>query len=142
MSEFTKIVEEEVKQFISNVLCIDDEIVYDAQDTKPKEAAVLIEPGRGNVVTGGTSEPGIPAGGQQLRADTMIAEFAREGILCTPLNPRHITESYLDAVLAKADVIILDWEFKFPGLPGDKPAENYCLNIIKKQRRIYLHRSA
>jgi hypothetical protein len=78
------------------------------------------------------SEPGVTADGQQLKADLMIAEFAKKGILCTPLNPQHITESYLDAVLAKADVIILDWEFKFPGLPQDKIAENYCLNVIKK----------
>jgi hypothetical protein len=109
MNEFTQMVEEEVKQFISNVLCIDDEIVYDyRQGTKP-EAAVLTEPGRGNVVAEeDASEPGVMAGGQQLKADAMIASFAREGILCTPLNPQHITEPYLDAVLAKADVIILD----------------------------------
>jgi hypothetical protein len=75
---------------------------------------------------------GCPVRGQQLRADLMIAEFAKAGILCTPLNPRHIEESYIDAVIAKADVIILDWEINLPGLPGDQPAENYCLTIMKK----------
>jgi hypothetical protein len=132
MSEFTKIVEEEAKKFISNVLCIDDEIVYDEQDAKP-EAAVLVEPRRGALISlEDDFESRPPVGGQKLRANLMITEFAKAGILCTPLNPRYITEAYLDAVLAKADVIILDWEFKFPGLLRDKPAENYCLNVIRK----------
>jgi hypothetical protein len=132
MGEFTTAVEEEVKQFISNVLCIDDEIVYESREIKP-EAASLVEPGRGNPVSAEDDQgTGYPVRGQQLRADLMIAEFAKAGILCTPLNPRHIVESYIDAVIAKADVIILDWEINLPGLPGDQPAENYCLTIMKK----------
>jgi hypothetical protein len=132
MDEFTALVEGEAKQFISNVLCIDDEIVYDSQEGKP-EASVLLEPGRGNLISAeDDGEAGVPVGGQRLRADRMIAAFARAGILCTPLNPRHIEESYLDAVIAKADVIILDWEIRVPNASGDQPAENYCLNMMKK----------
>jgi hypothetical protein len=141
MNEFTKIVEKEAKHFISNVLCIDDEVVYDSQDVEP-EVVELVEPGRENLVPGeDDSVPGTSVGRRQLRADLMIAAFAREGILCTPLNPQHIDKSDLDAVLAKADVIILDWEIILPGLPADKPASDYCLQIIeelKKQDRFRL----
>jgi hypothetical protein len=134
MGEFTDIVEVEARQFISNVLCIDDEIVYDSQDDGP-QTSVLVEPGRGNLISAeDDSNPGIPASKRQLRADIIIAEFAKTGILCTPLNPRHIEKSYLDALIAKADVIILDWEIRIPGLPADRPAENHCLDILQKLR--------
>jgi hypothetical protein len=135
MGEFTEIAESEAKQFISNVLCIDDEIVYDSQKAKPG-AGILAKPGRGNLMSAeGNQDSKVSVDRQQLRADFMIAEFAKTGILCTPLNPRHIEKSYLDVVIAKADVIILDWEITIPGLPADQPAENYCLTIMEKLKR-------
>lgn len=111
-----------VKDFVSTVLLIDDQLSYSEPCQPPVvEGETLVIPQQGGVqpyVENNTLVfPSPDDLKRQVYVTDLIKSFSKEGLLVTPINPKTLGSqnkedciSILLALAAKSDVIILDWD--------------------------------
>lgn len=137
-----------VKDFVSTVLLIDDQLVYEnhPQAVEIQNDALII-PTQGTVqpyVEGNTlvfpnSSSSLNDTNRKVYVDDLIKDFSTEGLLVTPINPSALgatdRASCLEILLnlaKKSDVIILDWDMRLKFGSDDLSANELSLSILNK----------
>lgn len=131
-SEFTeKYFKPCVKDFVSTVLLIDDQLTYSEPVQSPVvEGGALVIPQQGVVQPYVENEtlvfPSPDDSKRQVYVTDLIKSFSKEGLLVTPINPKTLDaqnkEDCINILLtlaAKSDVIILDWDMNVSFTKGD-----------------------
>jgi hypothetical protein len=127
-----------VKEFVSTVLCIDDQLDYES-DTQ--NAEILTIPTQGTDISVRENlENNLTEKKKNIYAPDLIKAFSEKKILITPLNPndlkpgnRSSCETVILSIAQKADVIIFDWELEIKFSDGTSVSdETISKNIIKK----------
>ena len=120
-----------VKDFVSTVLLVDDQLTYSEPSQSPVvEEETLVIPQQGLVkpyVENNTLVfPSSDDLKRQVYVTDLIKSFSKEGLLVTPINPKTLDaqnkEDCINILLtlaAKSDVIILDWDMKVSFSEGD-----------------------
>lgn len=126
-----------VREFVSTVLLIDDQLEYGKSPTLPSgENETLIIPTQGTVmphVEDETVEFSLSSddGKRKVYVTDLIKTFSKEKLLVTPINPNEIVAKnrtecieILTGLAEKADVIILDWDMNVSFSDGTKFSPN------------------
>ena len=133
-----------VKEFVSTVLLIDDQLSYEEHIQLPVVEETLVIPKQGIVqpyVENNTLVfPSSDDSKRQVYVTDLIKLFSREGLLVTPINPQKLDAENsfecIDILLnlaEKADVIILDWDINVSFSDGTKVSSNeLSQKLIKK----------
>lgn len=120
-----------VKDFVSTVLLIDDQLSYSEPCQPPVvEEETLVIPQQGvvqpYVENNSLVFPSPDDLKRQVYVTDLIKSFSKEGLLVTPINPKTLGSqnkedciSILLALAAKSDVIILDWDMNVSFDEGD-----------------------
>lgn len=117
MTALEKLKKEATRNFLNNVLIVDDKISFDAI----KEPGKLTTPGEFGDIPIDVSDKSTSFGKSTLDAKKLISCFSSENIHCTP----YLYDTEFPYLLAqKSDIVILDWD-----LDGKKET---ILNILNK----------
>lgn len=155
--EFTKqYFEPYVKDFVSTVLLIDDQLEY-SEPTSPKSMA-LVTPSQGSAPLEKANEIsglGVDGGAtdRKVYVTELMKNFSKAGLLVTPINPQKLdAQSKIDCIeillklAKKADVIILDWDMTVRLTDGQMFSNNDLsvqvinrLNSDKKYRLVIIY---
>lgn len=130
-SEFTeKYFQPCVREFVSTVLLIDDQLSYMEPVQLSLEQEHLVIPQQGvvqpYVENNALVFPSSDDSKRQVYVTDLIKSFSKEGLLVTPINPKTLGAQnkedcikILLALAAKSDVIILDWDMNVSFDEGD-----------------------
>lgn len=130
-SEFTeKYFQPCVREFVSTVLLIDDQLSYMEPVQPSLEQEHLVIPQQGvvqpYVENNALVFPSSDDSKRQVYVTDLIKSFSKEGLLVTPINPKTLGAQnkedcikILLALAAKSDVIILDWDMNVSFTEGD-----------------------
>lgn len=105
-----------VKDFVSTVLLIDDQLEYGEPPSASSISGKLTVPIQGEAIANRT---GLSSDSKKriVYIAELIKSFSKEGLLVTPINPQKLGAQDKDSCVLmllrlaeKADVIILDWD--------------------------------
>lgn len=119
-----------VREFVSTVLLIDDQLSYREPVQPALEQETLVIPQQGvaqpYVENNSLVFPSSDDSKRQVYVTDLIKSFSKEGLLVTPINPKTLGAQnkedcikILLALAAKSDVIILDWDMNMSFDEGD-----------------------
>ena len=119
-----------VREFVSTVLLIDDQLSYMEPVQPSLEQETLVIPQQGvvqpYVENNALVFPSSDDSKRQVYVTDLIKSFSKEGLLVTPINPKTLGAQnkedcikILLALAAKSDVIILDWDMNVSFDEGD-----------------------
>lgn len=137
-----------VKEFVSTVLLIDDQLEYGEPEYLPSiENESLVVPKQG-VVQPSVKDETISFSSENKKegikrkvyVTDLIKSFSKEELLVTPINPKKLDarnkEECIDILLnlaSKSDVIILDWDMNISFTDTERFASNeLAKNLIEK----------
>ena len=148
-SEFTeKYFQPCVREFVSTVLLIDDQLSYMEPVQLSLEQEHLVIPQQGvvqpYVENNALVFPSSDDSKRQVYVTDLIKSFSKEGLLVTPINPKTLGAQnkedcikILLALAAKSDVIILDWDMNVSFDEGDSFTSAELYTFI-----LFTHRTA
>lgn len=134
-----------VKDFVSTVLLIDDQLEYD--EPPAVEGTSLITPKQGvgknydeNHTLDSSSDKDVDDSKRKVYVTDLIKSFSKKELLVTPINPTKLDiqnkEECIDILLklaSKSDVVILDWDMQVSLKEGDNfVGDQLSIRIIKK----------
>lgn len=146
-----------VREFVSTVLLIDDQLSYLEPVQPSLEQETLVIPQQGvvqpYVENNALVFPSSDDSKRQVYVTDLIKSFSKEGLLVTPINPKTLGAQNKEdciriilALAAKSDVIILDWDMNVSFDEGDSftsaelTKELICrLNADNKYRLIMIY---
>lgn len=133
-----------VREFVSTVLLIDDQLSYMEPVQPSLEQETLVIPQQGvvqpYVENNALVFPSSDDSKRQVYVTDLIKSFSKEGLLVTPINPKTLGAQnkedcikILLALAAKSDVIILDWDMNITFSEGEGFSSNeLAQTLIKK----------
>ena len=138
-------IEKCVKDFVSTVLLIDDQLESGQSATLPSEDnGILDQPVQGSAMSNDnitmTASLTSDDGKRKVYVTDLIKAFSKESLLVTPINPKEIGAKnkndcmkILLGLANKSDVIILDWDMSVLLDSGDSfSGAELSNNIIEK----------
>ena len=126
-----------VQRFVSTVLLIDDQLVY---NKNPQHNIGKLEiPIQGNAKEYGTNPSCTADTKREIYVTDMIRDFSKEKLLLTPINPNSLEAKnkkacmfILSALAKKVDVIILDWDMSLTFENDTLSANELACSLIKE----------